>query len=156
MNAAAANPDAGPARGNEAVAEGCATESPALRCGTDLIRISRVARALERQGERFAARIYAAGELADCGWPELPRMDSLAVRFAAKEAVAKALGTGIGPYGVRWTDIRVCRVRGDAPRVTLHGGAARRYQELKGQSISISMSHEADLALAFCVISCAH
>ncbi len=132
-----------------------AMEGPHLRCGTDLIRISRIARALERQGDRFAEHIYDPMELADCGWPERPRSDSLAVRFAAKEAVAKALGTGIGPQGVRWTDIRIVRVPGDAPRISLQGGAARRYDELHGQSISISMSHDGDLALAFCVLGCA-
>lgn len=131
-------------------------DRPGLRCGIDLIRISRIAGALSRQGERFAKRIYDATELADCGWPEKPRADSLAVRFAAKEAVAKALGTGIGPYGVRWTDIRVVRVPGDAPRVVLHDAAARRFTELNGQSISISMSHDGDLALALCVLDCAH
>lgn len=129
--------------------------APLYRCGTDLIRISRIGRAMTQHGERFANRVYGAAELADCGWPERPRMDSLAVRFAAKEAVAKALGTGIGPRGVRWTDIEIKRVPGDAPAVALHGAAAQRYHELKGQSISISMSHEADLALAFCVLGCA-
>lgn len=132
-----------------------AMAGPHLRCGTDLIRISRIARALERQGDRFAGRIYDPAELADCGWPERPRPDSLAVRFAAKEAVAKALGTGIGPQGVKWTDIRIVRVPGDAPRISLQGSAARRYNELHGQSISISMSHDGDLALAFCVLGCA-
>ncbi len=129
--------------------------APRLRCGTDLIRISRIARAFERQGDRFSSRIYTASELADCGWPTKTRIDSLAVRFAAKEAVSKALGTGIGPRGVRWTDIQIVRVTGDAPRVQLQGAAAQRYFELKGQSISISMSHDGDLALAFCVLDCA-
>lgn len=129
--------------------------APRLRCGTDLIRISRIARAFERQGERFGSRIYTASELADCGWPAKTRIDSLAVRFAAKEAVSKALGTGIGPRGVRWTDIQIVRITGDAPRVQLQGAAAQRYLELKGQSVSISMSHDGDLALAFCVLDCA-
>ncbi len=131
------------------------TLKPRLRCGTDLIRISRIARAFERQGERFGSRIYTASELSDCGWPDKTRIDSLAVRFAAKEAVSKALGSGIGPYGVRWTDIQIVRVKGDAPQIELHGAAARRYRAIKGQSISISMSHDGDIALAFCVLDCA-
>jgi holo-[acyl-carrier protein] synthase len=132
----------------------------AVYCGTDLIRISRITRAVERLGTRFLQRIYHETELFGCGWPDYPRMNSLAARFAAKEAVAKALGTGIGPLGIQWTDIRVtvqstqtdAKISGQ-PSIQLLGRAADRYNELNGESISISMSHDGDLALAFCVFS---
>lgn len=129
-------------------------------CGTDLIRVSRVARAVERLGGRFLERIYHESELISCGWPDRPRMNSLSARFAAKEAVAKALGTGIGQMGIMWTDIRVTSQSSEQgglygqPLVHLYGRAADRYNDLNGQSISISMSHDGDLAIAFCVISC--
>jgi len=131
----------------------------AIACGTDLIRISRIERAVERLGIRFLERVFHESELTACGWPERLRMPSLAARFAAKEAVSKALGTGIWRQGVQWTDIRVGQKKEDAsqqtgqPIVHLFGNALNRYQEMSGTSISISMSHDGDLALAFCVIS---
>lgn len=130
-----------------------------ILCGTDLIRVSRVANAVERHGDRFLNRIYHHTELACCGWPDHLRLNSLAARFAAKEAVAKALGTGIGPLGIQWTDIRIERLETGAgglfgqPVVTLAGRALDRYRDLNGLSISISMSHDGDQAIAFCVIS---
>jgi len=128
-------------------------------CGTDLIRISRIATAVSRHGSRFLKRIYHDTELADCGWPDDLRIQSLAARFAAKEAVAKALGTGIGSLGIQWTDIRVARKKTSPdgsygqPLIVMEGKALDRYQDMKAQSISISMSHEGDMAIAFCVIS---
>lgn len=128
-------------------------------CGTDLIRISRIDQAIERHGIHFLQRIFHETELTDCGWPDHLRLNSLAARFAAKEAVSKALGTGIGPAGVAWTDIRVSRQKAapdglsGQPVILLSGQALDRYHDLNGQSISISMSHDDDLAIAFCVIS---
>lgn len=130
-----------------------------ITCGTDLIRVSRIDRAVERLGTRFLKRVFHESELTACGWPERLRMPSLAARFAAKEAVSKALGTGIWRQGVQWTDIRIGQRKEDAsqqtgqPIVYLSGKALKRYQEMNGTSISISMSHDGDLALAFCIIS---
>ncbi len=125
-------------------------------CGTDLIRVSRIKAAVERRGEPFLRRVFHESELMDCGWPEKPRMESLAGRFAAKEAVAKALGTGIGK-NVRWTDIRVATPGpSQRPIVTLEGGADAWFQNLTHPgkaSISVSISHDGDLAIAMCVIS---
>ena len=130
-----------------------------IACGTDLIRISRIERAVTRLGSRFLERVFHESELKACGWPGALRMSSLAARFAAKEAVSKALGTGIWRQGVQWTDIRIGQKKDDAsqqtgqPIVDLFGKALSRYQEMNGSSISISMSHDGDLALAFCIIS---
>ena len=124
-----------------------------VSCGTDLISVSRIARAVEHQGDRFLARVFHEAELLDCGWPDKLRMNSLAGRFAAKEAVAKALGTGIG-QGVRWTDIRiVSEMPSRKPKVVLKGQALDRVNALDRASISISISHDGDLAMAFCVIT---
>lgn len=121
-----------------------------VRCGTDIIHIDRFSRAIERQGERFLARIFTLQEQSACEG----RTASLAARFAAKEAIAKALGTGIGPLGIRWTDLEVQTDSAGAPHVVLHEAAERRYQDLSGQSIAISLSHDQNLAQAFCVLIC--
>ncbi len=127
----------------------------AVRCGTDLIAVARVAQAAERLGQPFLDRIFTAAEQADCfpdgrytavGWT------SLAARFAAKEAAAKALGTGIGPRGVRWTDIAVVKPNGATPQIELAGAARAVFEESGGSSISLSLAHDAGLAQAFCVI----
>ena len=74
-----------------------------LRTGVDLIEIERVRVAVEQYGDRFLARVYTPAELAQCRG----RYESLAGRFAAKEAAAKALGTGVWREGINWTDIEV-------------------------------------------------
>lgn len=124
-----------------------------VSCGTDLISVSRIARAVKRHEGRFLSRVFHESELLDCGWPDKLRMNSLAGRFAAKEAVAKALGTGIGK-GVRWTDIRIIsQTPSRKPTVVLEGHALGLLNALERASISISISHDGDLAMAFCVIT---
>ncbi len=118
-----------------------------LRTGVDLIEIARVRMAVGRYGERFLQRVYTPAERADCG----SRMESLAVRFAAKEAVAKALGTGIWRAGVVWTDIEVARIESGAPLLQLHGGAARRATAMGLGEWSLSLTHSRTQAIAFVV-----
>ena len=89
-----------------------------LYVGVDIIEIPRIASAVQRWGNRFLQRIYTPQELAFARG----RTAQLAARFAAKEAVMKALGTGI--RGVSWREIEVVRQRGQAPEVRLHGRAA--------------------------------
>ncbi len=124
-----------------------------IRCGTDATTTSRISKAFERNGERFSLRVFTPGELAYCEARGKGRFASLAARFAAKEAVSKALGTGIAA-GVSFADIEIERGAGGAPHVRLSGGALSRYEAIHGRDISISLSHEGDLALAFCVILC--
>jgi holo-[acyl-carrier protein] synthase len=124
--------------------------------GIDLIHIERIRKGIERLGRPFLERIWTPDELADC----LPAEDrlsqaavaSLAVRFAAKEATAKALGTGIGPGGISWKDIAVRRTAGGQPQICLAGPAQQRYEALGGMSISISLAHEGGIAMAQCVL----
>ena len=124
-----------------------------IHCGTDATTISRITRAVERGGDRFERRVFTQGELAYCDSRGKGRLASLAARFAAKEAVAKALGTGIAA-GVSFADIEVTRDPGGAPGIQLSRGAQVRFLQILGREISISLTHEGDLAMAFCVILC--
>jgi holo-[acyl-carrier protein] synthase len=115
-----------------------------LRSGVDILEIERLRQALNRHGERFLMRIYTPAERELCAG----NLASLAVRFAAKEAVSKALGSGLGE--VAWTDIEVLRLGSGEPLLYLHGRAATLSDELglKEWSISLSHSHEHAVALA--------
>jgi holo-[acyl-carrier protein] synthase len=113
-----------------------------LSTGIDLIEIERVADVIARQGERFLQRVYTPRELADCGG----RSESLAGRWAAKEAAAKALGCGIGD--VSWQEIEVQRDAQGAPSLHLYGEAARLASEQGLSSWSVSLSHSQSHAIA--------
>jgi holo-[acyl-carrier protein] synthase len=116
-----------------------------LTTGVDLIEIERIQDAIERHGERFLQRVYTDRELDLCGQASA----SLAVRFAAKEAVAKALGTGIGE--VRWQDIEILRDEARAPLLYLHGQAEALAALLGLRTWSLSLSHTGSHAIAFVV-----
>lgn len=119
-----------------------------LRTGVDTIEIARVQAAIDRHGDRFLQRVYTEGELVDCRG----RAESLAARFAAKEAVAKALGTGIWRGGVNWSDIEVRRHKtSGAPILLLHSAAGDLAEELELTEWSLSLSHDRTNALAFVV-----
>lgn len=117
-----------------------------LRCGIDMIEHERVAAGIERLGERFLNRFFTAGERADC--EDAPHR--LAARLAGKEAVAKALGTGIGD--VRWVDIEI-RVDNPRKRPTLHlyGTAAELAAEMGLSEWDISLCHTQEYASAMAV-----
>jgi holo-[acyl-carrier protein] synthase len=116
-----------------------------LRIGVDMIEVERVRRALARHGERFYARFFTARERQICA--EQPQR--LAARFAAKEAAAKALGTGIGE--VRWVDLEIdCDARG-RPILRLHGAAADLARQLQLATWEVSLSHTETHAIAFVV-----
>ncbi len=123
--------------------------------GIDLIRIERIKKSIDRLGWPFLNRIWTETELADCQVKATAISErtaaSLAARFAAKEATAKALGTGIGPKGVRWLDIVVQKLASGQPVLKLSGAALKCYEEQGGLSLSISLAHEGGLALAQCV-----
>jgi len=116
-----------------------------LAVGADLVEIARIADMVERYGARFTERVFTPGELADC-WG---RAASLAARWAAKEAVAKALGTGIGRVG--FCDIEVMRDGTGRPTLMLHGAAAVLAEELGLRRWTVSLAHDGGLALAFVV-----
>jgi holo-[acyl-carrier protein] synthase len=111
----------------------------------DLVEIERFQAAIQRHGERFLRRVFTDRELEEVGH----NIASLAARFAAKEAVSKALGTGIGP--IAWREIEV--LRGDArqPVLHLHGQAAQRAETLGLSTWSLSLSHTQNYAIAMVV-----
>jgi holo-[acyl-carrier protein] synthase len=119
--------------------------------GTDLIEISRIRAAHERWGDRFLRRIFTEEEI---GYV-LSRSDpapSMAARFAAKEAGAKALGTGIS-RGVHWRQIFVTRTRGNPPALNFAGRAAEIFARCgPGARVHLSLTHARDLAQAIVII----
>ncbi len=114
--------------------------------GTDLAEIARVRRSVERFGSRFLERIYTPGEIAYC-LRKKDAAESLAARFAAKEAGAKALGTGIS-HGVSWQEFEVRREPSGKPSLWLSGRAAEIAAELGIHRLSLSLTHTRDLAMA--------
>lgn len=116
-----------------------------VRTGIDLIEIARIQQAVARYGERFLQRIFTLAELQACAG----RAESLAARFAAKEAVAKALGTGIGPVG--WREIEIVGNEVEAPQVRLHSRAAEAARRLGLTSWSLSLTHSREMAAAVVV-----
>ena len=117
-----------------------------LHTGVDLIEISRIADVVARHGKHYLERIYTPAELEQCG----RRAESLAGRFAAKEAVAKALGCGIGDIG--WKEIEVLGDEQNAPVLTLHGMAAQLAKELGVTTWSVSISHSQSHSVATVVM----
>ena len=113
--------------------------------GVDIIEIDRIRGVAERYGQRFLRRIYTDRESAYCKG----RAPQLATRFAAKEAVMKALGTGT--RGVRWRDIEVVRGAGGPPTIRLHGTALERARRLGIEHLAVSLSHSQVYAVAFVV-----
>jgi holo-[acyl-carrier protein] synthase len=113
--------------------------------GIDATEIDRIARTIERYGDRFINRIFTDDEVAYCHRHRDP-VPSFAARFAAKEAGMKALGTGHS-RGVLWRDIEVVR-HGGPPQLRLHGTAARIFERLGGRSTLLTLTHSRSLALA--------
>lgn len=118
--------------------------------GIDMIEIERVQRVLDRHPERFLRRVFTPAETAFCRG----RVPELAARFAAKEAVMKALGTGA--RSVAWRDIEVLPDRRGKPLVYLYGGASRRAAEIGLDAIDISLTHLESFAMAAVVCAQAH
>lgn len=118
-----------------------------LATGIDLLEIARMQEALARHGERLLQRIFTPTEQVEAG----KNAASLAARFAAKEAVAKALGTGIGP--VSWQEIEIRRGPANRPELHLYGTAQQRANELGLTNWAISLSHTQAYALAS-VVAC--
>lgn len=119
-----------------------------LRVGVDLVEVARVKDLVSKYGSRFIHRVFTPREQAACGLNSARwQMERLAARFAAKEAVAKALGTGIGAVAFR--EIEVVNDDLGRPELVLHGGAAELGRELGLQHWAISLSHTHEQAVAF-------
>ena len=113
--------------------------------GFDATDIPRIADTYARYGERFLRRVFTEGEIAYCTRRRDP-VPHLAGRFAAKDAAMKALGTGHS-RGVLWKDIEVVRV-GGPPQLRLHGGAARRAEQMRVTKSLLTITHSESLAMA--------
>jgi holo-[acyl-carrier protein] synthase len=126
-----------------------------LGIGSDLVDISRIERVLERHGERFIGRIFTETERARAE-RRADRVETYAKRFAAKEACAKALGTGLR-RGVFWRDMGVVNLPSGRPTMRLTGGALSRLQAMTPDGcrvqIDLTITDEGPLAQAFVVIS---
>lgn len=120
-----------------------------LGLGTDLIEIERIQQSLDRFGERFTRKVFTAGEIAYCERKK-HSAESFASRFAAKEAAAKALGTGIS-RGIQWKEIEVRRAPGERPTLHLTGRAAERAASMGVTNLQLSLTHSRDVAMAVVV-----
>jgi len=121
-----------------------------ISVGTDILQIDRIDGVLERLGDKFVKRILTDKEQLEFHASKYPGR-LLAKRFAAKEAVAKALGTGIG-RGVSWKDIELGHNEYGAPVISLSGGAARVATERGGSRIELSLADETEYVVAFAVL----
>lgn len=118
--------------------------------GTDIIECSRIARVLERQGERFLKRVYTEGEQQYCMQMKNP-VPHLAARFAAKEAVSKCFTTGIGS-SLGWKSIEVIKGEREQPLIKLDEKGSELLKQLGGSDVLVSLSHTENYGLAFAVI----
>lgn len=123
----------------------------ALAVGIDLVDVTRVRDLLQKHGTRFEERTFTATEREYCRHCADPAMH-YAARFAAKEAVAKALGTGFAE-GVSWTEIEVRRAANGTPSIALEGGAAKKAKSLGIKRWLLSLTHTKDMAGAS-VVAC--
>ena len=117
--------------------------------GTDIVDMERIEKIAERFGERFAGHILHPEELDE--WRESPRVTFLAGRFAAKEALVKALGTGFS-QGIWLADILVRKGVNGEPEVILSGAALERFQALGGGAVHVSISHDRHSAMAVVIL----
>jgi holo-[acyl-carrier protein] synthase len=114
--------------------------------GIDIIEVPRIARSIERFGERFLDRIFTPDEIRYCN-SKHNRVERFAARFAAKEAAMKAIGTGLR-RGVTWQDVQVGREPGGRPTILLTGEAAKFAAALGTKRAALSLSHTAEHAIA--------
>ena len=123
----------------------------AIYCGIDIIEINRIRKALSRNGEAFKKRVFTENEILYCEGKKNASYQSYAVRFAAKEAISKALGTGMG-RGVDWKDIEVINDEYEKPHAVLNGKAKEFFDYINAKSMSLSLSHCKEYAVAQVVI----
>lgn len=121
-----------------------------LGLGTDITEVARIQSSLEKFGDSFLHRILRPTEIAYCQKYHNPA-PQITARFAAKEAIAKAFGTGIGAE-LGWHDIEICRQESGVPYVVLHGGGEKLFQARQAQQLRISLSHTSNYATAVAVL----
>ena len=121
-----------------------------LGTGIDIIEVARIAASFEKFGERFLNRILRPAEIAYALSHKNPA-PFLAARFAAKEAISKAFGTGIGKH-LGWQDMEVGRKESGEPFVILHGGGLHLLKERGGRIVHLSLSHTEHHATAMAIL----
>jgi len=122
-----------------------------LGIGFDIVETERICEALEKFGDRFLKRIYLPAEVAYCQSMKFPELH-LAARFAAKEALSKAFGTGIGKT-IGWRDLEIVKRNSGEPHVVLHGGAKHYADKLGVAQLLISLSHTKHYGAANAVVA---
>src|SRR5664280_2361372 len=137
--AGAAGDDAG---GDDAAAQLASPPQGTTELGIDIVRISRIAETMDRFGDRFSKRVLTPAEESYVR----NRPQTLAGRWAAKEAVSKVLGLGV--RGIGWRDIEIERMPTGQPAVKLHGRAQKRAEQLGMGRVAVSISHESEFAVA--------
>jgi len=118
-----------------------------IKIGVDLIEVERIKKTYERFGERFLKKVFTDKEI-EYAFKRKNPFRHLAGRFAAKEAVMKAMGTGFGK-GVYFKNIEIVRKEGEAPFIVLYGKTKEKFKDKK---FSISITHDGKYALAFCIM----
>jgi holo-[acyl-carrier protein] synthase len=121
-----------------------------LGTGIDLAEVARIREAIGRHGDRFVRRIYTVAEIAYVE-SKANRFERYAGRFAAKEAGMKAIGTG-WKRGVRWQDFEVFNLPSGRPTLRLHGEAARIAEKMGVTTVSLSITHTAELGMAHVIL----
>lgn len=118
-----------------------------LACGVDIIEIERVKKAIEKDEERFLDKVFTPEEIKYCSRAFSAKYQHFAVRFAAKEAVSKALGLGL-TGGVRLNEIEVVKDEKGKPEIVLHGSTKKVADDMGVNSLSLSLSHCQEYAVA--------
>src|SRR2546425_11519710 len=121
-----------------------------LGTGIDIVEVARIRRSLEKFGERFLRRILRPDEVAYCLAHKCPELH-IAARFAAKEAISKAFGTGIGAQ-IGWQDIEIGRKESGEPFIILHGDGQKLLRQRSARKIHLSLSHTSQLAAAVAIL----
>jgi len=121
-----------------------------LGIGIDIIEVARITASLEKFGERFGQRILLPDEMAYCLSHRHPA-PFVAARFAAKEAISKAFGTGIGAQ-LGWRDMEICKKESGEPFVVLHGNGRKLFESRKAKQLLVSISHTDNYAAVTAVL----
>lgn len=122
-----------------------------IKCGVDIVEIDRIKSSLASNGDIFRDKVFTPKEIEYCEARKAAKYQSYAARFAAKEAVSKAFGTGIS-QGIGWKDIEVSNDDSGKPNVLLSGKAFEIFKGMNSSSISISLSHCENYAVAYVII----
>ena len=125
-----------------------------VRCGVDIVDVSRFVKIIEDGNTPFINKCFTEGETGYCNASKdlNKKTERFAARFAAKEAVGKALGSGLMNEGVGMRDIEVIKDENGTPGIKLSGGALSHAEAIGMSSVSISLSHDGGMAIAYCVM----